>query len=106
MTYEFRYFFDPGSGVCLWSNNEAANARYGYPVDHWELPLSENTKRWLQYLIAWFDTSLDWESPGDSDDTWSEDELNRFRAAARKGLEMLWRELPASHFSIADEIGA
>ena len=47
MPCKLRLAFDPGSGICLWSTNEAARARYGYPVDHSQLPLTENTRRWL-----------------------------------------------------------
>lgn len=54
MPHTFRFFFDAGSGVCLWAADEGTKQRYGYPVEHWDLPLSENTKRWLTYLIAWY----------------------------------------------------
>lgn len=101
MTFDLRYSFDAGSSICLWSENVDANERYGYPVDHWTLPLSENTRRFLTHLVAWYDTSVDWSSPGDSDDCWNEDELNRFMAAAAKGLQLLRQELSAE-FSITD----
>jgi hypothetical protein len=52
MKYEIRYFFDPGSGVCLWAKNAAAREKFGYPIDHRNLGLSENTKSWLQHLIT------------------------------------------------------
>ena len=41
MTYLIRFSFDPGSGVCLWAKNEAAREKFGYPIEHWELPLRE-----------------------------------------------------------------
>lgn len=47
MTYEIRLAFDAGSGLCLWANNEAARDQYDYPINHWDLPLSENTRRLL-----------------------------------------------------------
>src|SRR5262249_23851793 len=46
--YRFRYFFDPGSGCCLWSDNEASRERFGYPVDLDRLDLGENL--WLRAL--------------------------------------------------------
>ncbi|MEJ8850560.1 hypothetical protein [Variovorax rhizosphaerae] len=95
--------FDSGSGVCLWSTNEAAREELGYAIDHWALPLSENTKRWLQHLVAWYDTSLDWESPANSDQQWTSEELKRFNAAAKRGLEMLCRELPDLKYSVSYE---
>lgn len=103
MTYEIRYFFDLGSGVCLWAKNEDAREKFGYPIEHWELPLSENTNRWIQYLISWFDTSFDWSSPADSDNYWSEEELQRFNQAAKKGLELLRQELPSPQYEFIDE---
>jgi hypothetical protein len=103
MTYLVRYFFDPGSGVCLWSKNEAARESLGYPIDHWELPLSENTKRWLQHLITLFDTSIDWNAPSGSDNYWSDDELQQFKLAAKKGLELLRQELPSPLYEFIDE---
>lgn len=94
MIYQLRLEFDAGSGVCLWAQNEATRARYGYAVDHWQLPLSENTRRWLNYVVAWFDTSLDWSAPSDMDDQWSELELKRFLEAKERALALLQDELP------------
>lgn len=98
MTYKLRLAFDPGSGVCLWAANDAARQRYCYPIDHWQLPLTENTRRWLSHLVAWFDTSLDWSSPTDSDDLWTEAELQRFLVAKQRGLDLLRQELPSTEF--------
>jgi len=88
-----RYFFDAGSGVCLWAGDDAARERFGYAVAHGDLPLSVNAKRWLDYLVAWFDTSLDWENVPSRGAFWTEAEAVRFRAAALVGLEMVRREL-------------
>lgn len=96
MAYELRYFFDPGSGICLWAKNQEARERFGYPIDHWTLALSENTRRWLSYLIAWFDTSIDWSAPSDSDDHWSDEEVARFREASQRGLTLIREELGES----------
>lgn len=95
--YELRFMFDPGSGVCLWAANDKARERYGYPIDHWQLPLPENTRRWLSYLIAWYDTSIDWAYPSDSDDVWSIEESNRFREAADKGIALVREGLGAEY---------
>lgn len=85
--------------MCLWAINDAARELYGYPVDHWRLPLSENTRRWLTYVVAWFDTSLDWAAPADTDDRWSELEMKRFLEAKERALMLLREKLPPS-FSI------
>jgi len=106
MTYEIVFAFDVGSGICLWAKNEAARARYGYPIEHWELPLSENTKRYLTHLIAWFDTSIDWSSPSDSNKGWKDEERKRFIGAAQEGYGLLCLELPPPQFVFVDEVVA
>lgn len=106
MKYLLRYSFDPGSGVCLWAGDDASRERFDYAVEHWELPLSENAKRFLQHLVAWFDTSIDWSSPGDTDDYWSSDELARFKEASAKGLRILREELSPIGYEFSDETGA
>jgi hypothetical protein len=106
MSYVIRYLFDPGSGACLWAANEEAKSRFGYPIAHWELPLSENTKRFLQHLVAWFDTSIDWSSPGDADDYWTAEELDRFKASAANGLQLLRQELPSAQYEFIDATAA
>lgn len=106
MSYVLRYFFDPGSGVCLWAENDEAKEKFGYPVEHWELPLSENAKRFLQHLVAWFDTSIDWSAPGDTDEYWSAEELASFKAASAKGLLMLKDELSVQGYEFIDETAA
>jgi hypothetical protein len=102
MTYQIRYFFDPGSGVCLWAGNAAARERFGYPIDHRTVDISENARRQLDYLIAWFDTSLDWDSPPAT--RWPEEEWQRFRQAAHAGLEMLRSQLRPPEWEVLDEI--
>jgi hypothetical protein len=100
MVYELRLSFDAGSGICLWAVNESARSQFGYPVDHWKLPVSDNTKRWFQHLVSWFDTSLDWSAPGDTDSRWSEEELQQFQRAVQQGLSMLRQELSATQFHV------
>lgn len=104
--YELRYFFDPGSGICLWSRNDSAKERFGYPVELWQLPLTPNTQRWLRYLLAWFDTSVDWNNHQDADkQTWSEEEWDRFQLATQKGLRLIRQDLPESEYQVFDESG-
>jgi hypothetical protein len=97
-----RYFFDAGSGVCLWAGNDEARQRHGYAIDAQALPLTDDTRGWLSHLIAWHDTRLDWDDPG-GDSPWPDDERPRFQRAAQEGLARLRRELPAPHFEIIDE---
>ncbi len=103
MSYEIRFFFDAGSGICLWSGNEEAIKKYGYPIDHWKLPLSENTKRKLEHLVAWFDTSLDWSNPSNPDTLWDEQETLNFNIAIDKSLKQLRQELPEPDYKITNE---
>jgi hypothetical protein len=49
-TLRLRYFFDAGSGTCLWSGNSAAEACFGYAVDMDDLPLGANTRDALRHL--------------------------------------------------------
>ncbi|MCP4161202.1 MAG: hypothetical protein GY760_14100 [Deltaproteobacteria bacterium] len=102
--YKLKLLFDPGSGVCLWSDNEEANKKYGYAIDHKELPLAENTIRWLEYLIAWFDTSIDWSEPTKTSETWTKQEESKFHLAVNKGFQLLISELAVEKFIVRSEI--
>ncbi len=97
-----RYFFDAGSGVCLWAGDDATKERHGFAIDANDLPLLTNTQRWLQYLIAWYDTSLNWDDPGGAS-PWSDDEQARFRLAAQEGVTRLQQELAPAGYELCDE---
>lgn len=99
-----RYFFEYGSGVCLWAGNDAARDHFGdYPIDTDALPVSANTRHWLHHLIAWYDTGLDWDDPGGGAAHWSEEERARFEQAAQEGFRCLVQELPEQDFELFDE---
>lgn len=100
---QLRYCFDAGSGVCLWAGNATAKARFGYDIEAEALPLSANTQACLRYLVAWYDTSIDWDDPGCPIGRWSQEERSRFQAAARECLAMLRQELPGPAFEVIDE---
>lgn len=56
------------------------------------LDLAENTRRQATHLIAWYDTSIDWDHPiGPS--PWSADEQIRFERAAQALLSSLRAQL-------------
>ena len=99
--YRLRFFFDAGSGTCLWSNNAAAHDRFGYPVDLSTLPVPENLWRKAVHVTCWYDTSIDWEYPPDPS-PWSAEESARFDAAADSLLAQL-REALGPDFEVADE---
>jgi hypothetical protein len=87
--YDLRYFFDE------------AREKLGYSVELDSLELSENLRREAQHLLQWYDTSIDWSSPG-SPSPWSELEQVRFVEAAGKLLERLRNSL-GHNFNIRDE---
>jgi hypothetical protein len=95
-TYKLRYFFDPGSGICLWSENDLDRDRFGYPVELDSLELTSSVKRQAETLIAWFDTSLDWNDPSASS-PWSDVERERFQNEAARLLRSLQETLGAAY---------
>ncbi len=78
---KLRYFFDPGSGICLWASDEEARVAFGYPVELDELPLPQELVTIGHGLIEWFDTSIDWGCPPNPS-PWSPVDEANFRAAS------------------------
>jgi len=103
MKYRLRYFFDPGSDICLWAANDAARVRFGYPIGAKDMPIPENTWRRVLCLCRWYDTSIDWNYPPDPS-PWDEAERARFNAEAQK-LLMLLRDQLGPEYEIIDESG-
>jgi hypothetical protein len=101
--YLFRYFFDAGSGVCLWSANDATREKFGYPVQLQDLQLPENLFREALHIMAWYDMSLDWSYPPNPS-PWSEQERARFNEASQHLLLKLRQHL-GPVFDIRDESG-
>ena len=99
-----RFFFDTGSGICLWSDNDAARERFDYPVPLEALPLPDTIRRRGDFLIAWYDTFMDWElSPQPS--RWWPREQAAFNAATQEFLALLQEQLGPA-FELVDESGA
>jgi len=96
-----RYFFDSGSGTCLWAANPAAHAAHGYAVDHHALPLSPTLRARLTRLIARHDTRLDWSNPG-GPSPWSAADEAAFTAEAAATLAALRAELGPHSIEIFD----
>ena len=103
MPYELRYFFDPGSGVCLWAKNDAARERFGYAIDLSDLPITQSARAQMQRLVSWFDRSMNWKAPLDASPDWSTNESHRFLDEAKLGLELLRAELPTDEYILIDE---
>lgn len=98
-----RYFFDPGSGVCLWAANDSARAAFGYAVDHDQLPLSTATKARLTELVTRFDESIDWNHPTERGPRWTEAAEKDFLEGADLALQRLMDELEPADFEIVAE---
>ncbi len=96
------FFFDAGSGVCLWSKNDAARGAFGYAIDHHALPLDAATRAELDRLIQWHDCSLDMDDPGRGS-IWPAQEQARFDAAAQGALNSLRKQLAPPGWEIADQ---
>ncbi len=59
-----RFFFDAGAGVCLWAQDDAARARFGYAVELDDLDLPDGVRSELAELMAAYDAGVDWDDPG------------------------------------------
>ncbi|MDK2123869.1 hypothetical protein [Parachitinimonas caeni] len=101
--YRLRFFFDAGSGICLWSGNAEAHREYGYPIDVDLLPLSATLRRRARELIAWYDSCYDWASLAGVV-AWDGAETRRFGVYAQVVLGELRREL-GSVYELVDESG-
>ncbi|MEO0558033.1 MAG: hypothetical protein AAF170_07600 [Bacteroidota bacterium] len=97
MAYRLRFFFDPGSGVCFWSDSDEAYERFGdYPVLLEDLPLTPRTRADGNALIERFDTSLDWECPPDPS-PWTKEEARSFRRDALAWFDRVREELDSDY---------
>jgi hypothetical protein len=67
--YRLRFFLDAGSGVCLWSQNDAAKNRFGYAVETDEIGLPQPLVVDLMKLMADYDATIDWNDPAAMSDT-------------------------------------
>lgn len=89
--FRVKLMFDWGGG-CLWTGNDAALAAFDVGAIEDILPLSDETRRRLDELSAWHDTSLNWDYPPDPG-PWTPEEEARFERAAAEILEQIRAEL-------------
>ena len=90
--YALKFMFDWGSGTCLWSTNDVAREKYGYPVDIEQLPISSELAKSLIELVDKHDEALDWDCPN-NDLLWNEEQVKLFLQNARRYYERLCEEI-------------
>ena len=59
-----RFFFDAGSGVCLWAQDAEAKARFGYPVESRDLDIPDDLRAEIEQLTTDYDDTFPWDDPG------------------------------------------
>ena len=58
-----RFFFDAGSGVCLWAYDAEAKARFGYPVESEMLDIPAELRAQIEQLVTDYDDTFPWDDP-------------------------------------------
>jgi len=58
-----RFFFDAGSGVCLWAQDADAKARFGYPVEAEALDIPAELRDEIDQLVKDYDDTFPWDDP-------------------------------------------
>jgi len=58
-----RFFFDAGSGVCLWAHDAEAKARFGYAVEAAMLDVPQKLRAELEQLVTDYDDTFPWGDP-------------------------------------------
>ncbi len=58
-----RFFFDAGSGVCLWAYDAEAKARFGYPVASEMLDIPADLRAQIEQLVTDYDDTFPWDDP-------------------------------------------
>src|SRR5438105_14525878 len=86
--FSIRFMFDYGSGYCLWAGDDPTTERFGYTIDPAALDLCPATCRLVEFLLAWYDSSLDWDDPA-GPSPWGRAESERFDYERRKMLGRL-----------------
>lgn len=94
--YYMRFFFDWGSGTCLWANSEETKEIYDYAVDFELLPISDGLKESLENVINWHDEALNWNDPA-GDLLWNQEKIDEFVATAKEVYHKLCNELGSDY---------
>lgn len=96
-TYKMKFSYDWGSGICLWSTNQAAHLKFGnYPIYVSKLPISDKLKDELEHLIQWHDEALNWDEPN-GDLLWDDNQVDTFLYASENAYNRLCDELGSDY---------
>ncbi|MBO5630202.1 MAG: hypothetical protein J5965_14135 [Aeriscardovia sp.] len=96
-TYKLKFMFDWGSGICVWSDNDAARTKFNdYPIETDKLPISNGLKETLDDLINLYDTCLNREDPN-GDLMWNKNQIEEFLKMARNAYVKLCKELGSKY---------
>lgn len=91
--YVFRFFFEWGTNLCLWSANDAARERYGIGcVDYNFLDISDGLKLTLAKMGDEYQSKLDWEYPPNPS-PWTKKQLRDFKKRSKQVYKQLRAEL-------------
>lgn len=101
MPYRLRFFFDTGSGICLWAGDAATEERHGLAVEAQALPLPPELVAEVERLTTFWDTGIDWNDPG-GPSPWTAEDEQSFQAQADAFLERL-RAALGPGFEVVDE---
>lgn len=101
--YVIRFWFEHG-GICLWSVNQKARDRYGYPIETSELPISLELVARLEELEDEYHSYLDWDYPSNPS-PWTEEHKQDFVKRATEAYEILCREL-GDEYEIINDVGS
>jgi len=91
--YQMKYSFEWGSGVCLWSTNEAAEIKFRDVVDERQLPISHKLKDLLWYIVAYYDTMLDMDNAPAISPWWTDEDELMFNKKQKFAYAQLCQEL-------------
>ena len=98
--YKLSFWFEHG-GECLWSKNEKAREKFGYPVNSKKLPLSQECIKRIEELNKWYSTYLDWDNPS-SGCMWSASEKIKFLENADNLYDVIISELGDEYLVVND----
>jgi hypothetical protein len=99
--YILKYWFEH-EGICLWSANDNARSKYGYPIDNDKLPISKNLIDELYALEEEYHGYLDWDYPPNLS-PWTAEQKQDFKNRANDKYFKLVSEL-GSDFEVINQI--